>query len=309
MPPSRPTPQPPAAGGDELTLTEVAEFLGVHYMTAYRYLRIGKLPARREGRVWRVKRTDAEALVASRDQPDTGSADQSDGRPERVRLLVERLLSFDERGAWSLVEGALVSGFDPIRVHTELVSPALQELGRRWADGRIDIGREHAATTICRNLIGRLSLTSSRPGSARGLVIFAGAPGDRHLLPATIAADIFRASGFDVVDCGSALPPQALGDLVADVDRLTAVGISTTMPGNRSAIRAMVSAIRASRPEVMILVGGAAVPELGGAAAVGADHVVVSALEGVAILNGDAPGLTAGVRDFPGAARPATGRR
>ncbi|MEM9563231.1 MAG: cobalamin-dependent protein [Actinomycetota bacterium] len=294
-------PQPPAGGDDELTLNEVAEFLGVHYMTAYRYLRIGKLPARREGRVWRVKRNDAEALLAGRDQPDSGTADQRNAGPDRARLLVERLLSFDERGAWSLIEGAMVSGADPIRIHTELVSPALSELGCRWAEGQIDIGREHAATTICRNLIGRLSLTSSRPGSARGLVIFVGAPGDQHVLPATIAADIFRASGFDVVDCGSALPPQALGDLVADVDRLTAVGISTTMPGNRSAIRAMVNAIRASRPEVTILVGGAAVPELGGAAAVGADHVVVSALAGVALLNGDTPDEAGGERPSPDA--------
>ena len=32
-----------------LTLPEVAEKLGVHYMTAYRYVRTGRLPAKRSG--------------------------------------------------------------------------------------------------------------------------------------------------------------------------------------------------------------------------------------------------------------------
>ena len=31
------------------TLPEVAEKLGVHYMTAYRYVRTGRLPARTRG--------------------------------------------------------------------------------------------------------------------------------------------------------------------------------------------------------------------------------------------------------------------
>ena len=52
------TPEP-----DELTLHEVAEILDVHYMTAYRYVRLGILPARREGRSWRIDRSDVDRLA------------------------------------------------------------------------------------------------------------------------------------------------------------------------------------------------------------------------------------------------------
>ena len=52
----------PARDAETLSLHEAAAELGVHYMTAYRYVRLGMLPAHREGRSWRVLRTDLEAL-------------------------------------------------------------------------------------------------------------------------------------------------------------------------------------------------------------------------------------------------------
>ena len=45
-----------------ISLREVAELLGVHYMTAYRYVRTGMLPAEKDGAEWRVRLTDLENL-------------------------------------------------------------------------------------------------------------------------------------------------------------------------------------------------------------------------------------------------------
>ncbi len=47
---------------DELTLHQAADRLGVHYMTAYRYVRTGKLPARRAGSQWVVDAADLARL-------------------------------------------------------------------------------------------------------------------------------------------------------------------------------------------------------------------------------------------------------
>ena len=46
---------------DDLTVQQVADLLGVHYMTAYRYVRTGSLAARRVGTEWRVRRSDVDA--------------------------------------------------------------------------------------------------------------------------------------------------------------------------------------------------------------------------------------------------------
>ena len=41
-----------------LTLQQAADKLGVHYMTVYRYVRTGKLPATRVGGGWQVDPDD-----------------------------------------------------------------------------------------------------------------------------------------------------------------------------------------------------------------------------------------------------------
>src|SRR3984957_19994084 len=55
-----------AIGRQTLTLQEAASQLGLHYMTVYRYVRTGKLPATQEGMSWRVRVQDVKALAKGR---------------------------------------------------------------------------------------------------------------------------------------------------------------------------------------------------------------------------------------------------
>ena len=54
-----------------LTLSEAAVRLGVHYMTAYRYVRLGLLPAQKAGGGWRVQKRAVEMFRRGSDP--TGS--------------------------------------------------------------------------------------------------------------------------------------------------------------------------------------------------------------------------------------------
>ena len=47
----------------QLTLHEAAEVLGVHYMTAYRYVRLGLLDAEKVRGTWRVERADSVSSI------------------------------------------------------------------------------------------------------------------------------------------------------------------------------------------------------------------------------------------------------
>jgi len=49
-------PQPVPDDDELLSLRDAADQLGVHYMTAYRYLRLGTLPAKKVGGVWQSAR-------------------------------------------------------------------------------------------------------------------------------------------------------------------------------------------------------------------------------------------------------------
>ena len=55
----------------ELTLTEVAASLGVSEDTARVLLTSGEIPSRKQGRQWRIARSDVEAYKRRRRQRDT----------------------------------------------------------------------------------------------------------------------------------------------------------------------------------------------------------------------------------------------
>ena len=67
---------------NELSLNEVAEKLGVHYMTVYRYVRTGLLPAAKSGGTWRVLADDLENF-ASRPSNSVGRGHRQLDRPHR----------------------------------------------------------------------------------------------------------------------------------------------------------------------------------------------------------------------------------
>ena len=66
---SAPVPPEHSAAG-LLGLQEAADQLGVHYMTAYRYVRTGRLPATRIGSQWWIDPRDLPSAAAG--SPVTG---------------------------------------------------------------------------------------------------------------------------------------------------------------------------------------------------------------------------------------------
>ena len=129
---------------ESLSLKECAERLGVHYMTVYRYVRLGMLPAHKEGAEWRVDPSDLDALRSGSRVP---SARGRAPWPERLKA---RLVAGDEAGAWQVVEAAMASGLEPKDVYLELIGPALRTVGDEWAHGEGTIAEEHRATAIGR---------------------------------------------------------------------------------------------------------------------------------------------------------------
>lgn len=253
-------------------LADAAAWLGVHYMTAYRYVRTGRLAAeRRDGR-WRVELADLEALVAG--PPRDGRAPTSARRPgpRRQARLASRLVAGDEAGAWSILEDAQVSGVEPTSLYVDLLAPALAEVGDRWEAGALGVGDEHRATAVALRLIGRLGPRFARPGRRRGTVVVGAPAGERHGIPVAMVADLLRAARFEVVDLGPDAPADAFADAVRherSAGRRAVVLVGVTVADHLGAARAAVAASRAAGGTV--LAGGAAVPDAEHAADLGAD--------------------------------------
>src|SRR4051794_32874878 len=132
-----------------LTLQEAAERLGVHYMTAYNYVRLGRLPAHQRGRQWYVDRADLDAFMAmGRPGPDDAREKGGTQWGRHRQRLLNRLLAADESGAWAVVEAAIGAGANPRDLYLQLLAPVLEEIGRQWKQGDIDIANEHPATSV-----------------------------------------------------------------------------------------------------------------------------------------------------------------
>ena len=239
---------------EDLSLQEVADELGVHYMTAYRYVRLGMLPARREGRSWRIRPADLGAF-ATEERPRTprGEADWDD-------RFFNRLIAGDEAGTWGVVEAALASGMSVAEAYLQLLIPALRRIGDAWRAGEIDIATEHAASQVASRIIGRLGPRLARRGIRRGTVVLGSTATELHSLPLAIVTDLFRAANFETVDLGVFLPPESFARVVADTDGLVAVGISVTTPDQEEQIEQTLAALTAVTTAPIIL-GGAGVDE------------------------------------------------
>lgn len=254
-----------------VTLQEAADELGVHYMTAYRYVRTGRLPAVKQGVEWRVDPADLVELQVGRRAPSP-----SGGRPAASRWTAEpdrlarRLTEGDEPGAWQLVEDALTAGATAEAVYTHLLVPAMADVGDRWGVGDATIADEHTATVTMQRLVGRLGPRFNRPGRKRGTIVLGAAPGDLHGLSVGLLADPLRGRGFHVLDLGANVPLEAWQDAVRGSERLRVTGVSVISPGLDAAVVETVATIHQT-VDVPVVIGGGGITDEAHARALGAD--------------------------------------
>ena len=260
----------PSDASGHLSLREAADLLGVHYMTIYRRIRLGILPARKVGATWLVDPADLEqaATTPERGRRRRGSAARVSTWQQRLRT---RMLSGDVAGSWQVIEAAMASGFESGEIYVRLLAPALHEIGASWRAGRVSIDQEHLASSVAATLIGRLGPRFVHPGRKKGVVIVAMPPGERHGLGVAMLADILTDAGYGVLNLGPDTPTASLVAAMRDAGPLAAVVVSVVDVERRPAAGRLLAAARRERPTVPRLVGGNAVPDERVALDLGAD--------------------------------------
>lgn len=188
-----------------LTLQEAADRLRVHYMTAYRWVRRGELPAFKAGGRLRVRLSDLDRFLKEREVDvalPTAAARRTDW-PTHVDRLTHQLIEGESVEASGLVRKVVADGAPVGEVYIHLLTPALHRVGEEWAAGRIGVGIEHRATEIAGALMARLGEAFRRRGPSRGTAVTLTMPGDHHRLAAAMVADFLRAGGYDVHHLGA----------------------------------------------------------------------------------------------------------
>jgi excisionase family DNA binding protein len=253
------------------TLQEAADELGVHYMTAYRYVRLGLLDASKVGSSWRVEDV---AISAFRDGSAAGPVKPGTSAPWAERLEA-RLVEGDAQGAWGVVEAAMASGANLEYVYLDMLTVSMVDIGARWAAGELDVAVEHQATVIVMRIIGRLGSRCVRRGRALGGVIVGAPVGEYHALPTAILSDMLRWRGWDVVDLGANTPSASFLHAAVRTQNLRAVGLSATYIEHLGALQECCSVLKQEFPDILVIVGGRAIRDEQHVLSVGADAIAV----------------------------------
>jgi MerR family transcriptional regulator, light-induced transcriptional regulator len=233
-------------------LRDAAQSLGVHYQTAYGWVREGTLAARKTPRGYEVSESDVRALAERR---ASGAAPRREIRVRdwaaQATGLYEALVVGDDTRARH-VFSRLTPGVPLVDVCDLVIGPALRQIGEDWSTGTVSVAVEHRATAICERLIG--TRAQQPPGRPRGTAVTATPPGEHHTLPPLMAAACLREDRWRVHHLGADLPVADLIELTRTAAADLVVLSSTAADGGR-AVRESERELLARLPEVTVLTG------------------------------------------------------
>lgn len=177
-----------------------------------------------------------------------------------------------EGGAKAAAKAALLSGLSPLDLIETILIPALDEVGRRYETGKFYLPQLLMSAAAAKQGFSVVSDALSATGQAREKgekIVLATVQGDIHDIGKNIVKVVLQNYGFDVIDLGKDVPPEAvLAAVTAEQARL--VGLSALMTTTVPAMEKTIALLKEKAPHVKIMVGGAVLTE-GYATTIGAD--------------------------------------
>jgi MerR family transcriptional regulator, light-induced transcriptional regulator len=236
---------------DAVELQQAADELGVHYQTAYKWVRTGKLPARLVGGRYLVGRDDIAAMAERRAAPASPTPPSAKRMARTADRVHDALVAGDEPSVRRLARGLVDEGASIVEVIQEVLVPPLVRIGAEWHAGRLTIWVEHRASAMVERLLGELS--PNPRGRRRGTVMVAAVSGDLHSLPTSMAAVVLRDDNWTVEHLGADMPPDELVRFCVEHDVDVAV-LSSTNPA--TAALASETAERIRDAGIAVVLGG-----------------------------------------------------
>ncbi len=238
-----------------IDLQTAAKRLGVHYQTAYKWVRSGRLPATLVRGVYELDPDAVTQFAERRSRPTKPS-------PRRPRSgfnvladrMFDQLVDGEEREARRLVGGLLDDGVSLTTIAQEVLGPALARIGAEWSDGRVSISVEHRASAIVERVLGEYN--PAPHGRRRGIAVVAALSGDRHDLPTTMAAAALREDNWHVHHLGADVPRDEIVRFCAD-HPVDLVVLTVTAAGTRGAARRCAAELEAHGLRVLVGRAGA----------------------------------------------------
>jgi methanogenic corrinoid protein MtbC1 len=188
---------------------------------------------------------------------------------------LQALLERNAPRAREVADVVVAAGVPVEEVYTEIFTPALREVGHKWAVEELNVAQEHYATSVTQALITTMAADAPAVEGQGRLAVVTSTPDELHLLGVQMVADVLQREGWEVVNLGAATPAADLVELV-ESECPDLVALSATTAGRLPGVSEVLSALSAVDPRPLIVVGGSL---FSGEAAelareLGADHVI-----------------------------------
>jgi len=201
-----------------------------------------------------------------------------------LKGLYDAIVNGDAKAAAALTAQALAEERDPLEMVNQYMSPAMDEVGRRFEAEEYFVPElllaaraMKAALALVRPLLAALG---AQPA---GRVAIGTVKGDLHDIGKNLVASLLEGGGFQIQDLGADVSPekfvQAVRDGDAQVVALSAL-LTVTMRGMKTTIDALKEA--GVRDRVKVIIGGAPITQRY-ADEIGADGYAENASAAVAL--------------------------
>jgi MerR family transcriptional regulator, light-induced transcriptional regulator len=225
-----------------MDLGSAAAVLGVHYQTAYRWVRTGLLPAVKVGAGYEIDPHHVATVAAERRQDRIVPAGPAPDCGTAPGALAHALAAGGDVAARHLVERLQRDGARPAAICDLVIAPALRRLDAARVAGSVLSGDVAVAAEICERLLGLLA--SPQRGRPRGLAIVASPEDERHRLPGLMATVALRADRWRVHHLGCGVPAVDLGAFVAaEQPDLLVLSFAAAPAGSVETVRAIIGAV------------------------------------------------------------------
>jgi len=175
--------------------------------------------------------------------------------PAEVDRLVSSVVSGDVAAADRLLRAALAQRSAPETVVTDLLLPAMAEVGSRWERNELAIFQEHMATETVRHLLAILPLVAEQGARIGQTALVSCVPQDEHQLAPLALGTYLRLRGWPVRLLGGSLPAAEIARAVAALSPQT-LFLSLSMLSRLEEALDAAACVRAVAPACRIVVGG-----------------------------------------------------
>jgi 5-methyltetrahydrofolate--homocysteine methyltransferase len=179
----------------------------------------------------------------------------------RSKELYDAILNGNARQAYAATEAAIAAGVEPMTLISESMVPAMDEVGRLFEAEEYFVPELLLAGRAMKSameLLRPLLVASGQKLATR--VVIGTVKGDLHDIGKNIVASMLEGGGFEVIDLGADVAPEAFIAAVKQhapqVVCMSAL-LTVTMPAMKTTIDALEKA--GLRKQVKIAVGGAPV--------------------------------------------------